>query len=159
MVRSPDSTASLLTIRFNGPTRFPQHLFTAHDHGRLRSKQGATYACTWSLPKPDCTSAVSTQEYDRPVSDPGARLPGLHLRLSRRSLRPWMCHHTWEPTVLSRVSCRPVSLNLDRFNQPCLLPWRNPLLPPITAGCWAGISEDCRRRTTWRPLTVNCYSA
>ena len=23
-----------------------------------------------------------------------------------------------------------------------------------TAGCWAGIGEDCRPRTTWRPLTL-----
>ena len=42
-----------------------------------------------------------------------------------------MCHHTWEPTVLSRLSCRPPHLNFDRFHQPCLLPWRVPLLPPI----------------------------
>ena len=35
-----------------------------------------------------------------------------------------MCHHTWEPTVLSRVSCRPFHLNVDRFHQPCLLPGR-----------------------------------
>ena len=41
-----------------------------------------------------------------------------------------MCHHTQEPTVLSRVSCRPFHLNFDRFHQPCLLRWRNPLLPP-----------------------------
>ena len=45
-------------------------------------------------------------------------------------------------------------MNFDRFHQPCLLPWRTPLLPPITAGCWAGIGEDCRPRTTWRPLTL-----
>ena len=25
---------------------------------------------------------------------------------------------------------------------------------PLTAGCWAGIGEDCRPRTTWRPLTL-----
>ena len=35
-----------------------------------------------------------------------------------------MCHHTREPTVLSRVSCRPLHLNFDRFHQPCLLPGR-----------------------------------
>ena len=23
-----------------------------------------------------------------------------------------------------------------------------------TAGCWAGVGEDCRLRTTWRPLTL-----
>ena len=35
-----------------------------------------------------------------------------------------MCHHIWEPTVLSRVSCRPFHLNVDRFHQPRLLPGR-----------------------------------
>ena len=49
-----------------------------------------------------------------------------------------MCHHTREPTVLSRLSCRPLHLNFDRFHQPCRFPWRNPypLLPP-THG-WLG---------------------
>ena len=37
-----------------------------------------------------------------------------------------MCRHTREPTVLSKVSCRPFHLNVDRFHQPCLLP----VLPP-----------------------------
>ena len=55
-----------------------------------------------------------------------------------------MCRHILEPTVLSRVSCRPCPLNVDSFHHPCLLPWRIPLLPPITAGCWAGTGEDCR---------------
>ena len=47
-----------------------------------------------------------------------------------------MCRHTREPTVLSRLSCRPPHLNVDRFHQPCLLPWRVPLLPPIHG--WLG---------------------
>ena len=54
-----------------------------------------------------------------------------------------MCHHTREPTVLSRVSCRSFHLNFDRFHQPCLLPGRT-----------SRIGEDCRPRTTWRPLTL-----
>ena len=54
-----------------------------------------------------------------------------------------MCHHTREPTVLSRVSCRPFHLNIDRFHQPCLLPGRT-----------SRIGKDCRSRTTWRPLTL-----
>ena len=33
-----------------------------------------------------------------------------------------MCRHTQEPTVLSRLSCRPPHLNGDRFHQPCLFP-------------------------------------
>ena len=44
-----------------------------------------------------------------------------------------MCHHTREPTVLSKVSCRPPHLNFDRFHQPCLLP-----------GPTSRIGEDCR---------------
>ena len=35
-----------------------------------------------------------------------------------------MCRHTREPTVVSRLSCRPPHLNFDRFHQPCLLPGR-----------------------------------
>ena len=31
---------------------------------------------------------------------------------------------------------------------------RNPLLPPVTASCWARTGEDCRPRTTWRPLSL-----
>ena len=64
-----------------------------------------------------------------------------------RPLEPWVCRHTRKPTVLSRLSCRPPHLNFDRFHQPCLSPWR-------THGCCARIGEDCRPRTTWRPLTV-----
>ena len=60
-----------------------------------------------------------------------------------RPLKPWVCHHTREPTVLSRVSCRPFHLNVDRFHQPCLLPGRT-----------SRTGEDCRPRTTWRPLTI-----
>ena len=55
---------------------------------------------------------------------------------------------------MSRVSCRPSHLNVDRFHQPCLLPWRSPYCQQNTAGCWAGTDEDCRPRPTWRPLTL-----
>ena len=41
------------------------------------------------------------------------------------------------------MSCRPSHLNVDRFHQPCLLPGRT-----------SRISEDCRPRTTWRPLSL-----
>ena len=47
-----------------------------------------------------------------------------------------MCLHTREPTVLSRVNCRPSHLNVDRFHQPCLLPGRS------------------HPRTMWQPLTL-----
>ena len=45
-------------------------------------------------------------------------------------------------------------LSSDRFHQPCLLPWHTPNCHRNTAGCWAGIGEDCHPRTTWRPLTL-----
>ena len=51
-----------------------------------------------------------------------------------RPLEPWVCHHIREPTVLFRVSCRPYHLNVDRFHQPCLLPWRTPYCHRNTAG-------------------------
>ena len=53
---------------------------------------------------------------------------------------------------MSRVSCRPSHLNFDSFHQPCLLPWRTPYCHRNTA--WAGVGEDCRPRTTWRPLAL-----
>ena len=49
-----------------------------------------------------------------------------------------MCHHSWEPTVLSRGS-----LNIDRFHQPCLLPWRTPTAAVKTAAVRAGIGGGC----------------
>ena len=44
---------------------------------------------------------------------------------------------------MSKVSCRPSHLNLDRFHQPCLVPGRT-----------SRTSEDCHPRTTWRQLTL-----
>ena len=87
---------------------------------------------------PDCTlSRLRAEEYDRPVTqsipatpEPSSRTIPTPRLDAGRPLEPWVCHHTWEPTVLSRASCRPSHLNFDSFHQPCLLPWRNPLLPP-----------------------------
>ena len=58
-------------------------------------------------------------------SDPGAVFEDdPHPRSDAgRPLEPWVCRHTREPTVLSRLSCRPPHLNFDRFHQPCLFPW------------------------------------
>ena len=76
----------------------------------------------------------------RPAGDPVDSDPGAvfeddpHPRSDAgRPLEPWVCHHTREPTVLSRVSCRPFHLNFDRFHEPCLLPGRT-----------SRIGEDCR---------------
>ena len=97
---------------------------------------------------PDCTlSRLRVEEHDRPVTQsiatPEPDFPDLHPRSSRSSLRPWVCHHTQEPTVSFGVSCRPFYLNVDRFHQPCPLPART-----------SRIGEDCRPRTTWRPHTL-----
>ena len=76
----------------------------------------------------------------RPAGDPVDSDPGAvfeddpHPKSSRSSLRPSVCHHTREPTVLSTVSCRPFHLNVDRFHQPCLSPWRTSYCHRNTAG-------------------------
>ena len=54
-----------------------------------------------------------------------------------RPLEPWVCRHTQEPTVLSRVNCRPSHLNVDHLHQPCLFTQAHfkdrwgPVLPPL----------------------------
>ena len=94
-----------------------------------------------SFRRPDSTlSRLHT--VTQSIATPEPDCPGLHSTSSRSSPRPWTCHHTWERTVLSRMSA-PRLLNFDRFYQPCLLHGRIP-----------GIGEDCRPRTTWRPRTL-----
>ena len=60
-----------------------------------------------------CLFALEAEEHDRPVFQstaiPESGCSDPHPRSSRSSLRSWMCHNTWESTVLSRVSCRPSS--------------------------------------------------
>ena len=47
-----------------GPIRFPQHLFSVHDHGRQRSGRGPQHAFL-PLRWPDCTlSRLRAEEYD-----------------------------------------------------------------------------------------------
>ena len=56
---------------------------------------------------------------------------------------------------LVQVTCRPVHLNfLTVFTSLACYIGRTPLLPPITACCWAGRGEGCRPRNTWRPPTL-----
>ena len=53
--------------QLHGPIRFPQHLFSVHDHGRQRSGQGPQHfpPIRW----PDCTlSRLRAEVYDRPVT-------------------------------------------------------------------------------------------
>ena len=72
-----------------------------------------------------------------------------------------MCHHTREPTVLSRVSCRPSHLNIDRFHQPCLIPWRTPYCHRNTAGLgrdrW-GLSSLYQVAATYPLWAPDCHA-
>ena len=43
---------------------------------------------------------------------------------------------------------------LTVFTSLACYPGASPYCHRYTAGCWAGIGEDCRPRTTWRPLTL-----
>ena len=139
---------TLRGVTFLGPIRFPQHLFSVHDHGRLRSSWEPqlfpALAWAWLYIEPSPCGGV------RPAGDPVDSDPGAvfeddpHPRSDAgRPLELWVCHHTREPTVLSRLSCRPPHLNVDRFHQPCLFPGRT-----------SRIGEDCRPRTPWRPLSL-----
>ena len=149
--RDDHFSTRLAFLTERGPSASHRHHFSAHDHGRLRSSKVASALVYLLLRRPDCTLsrvvALSAEENDRPVTwsiatpEPGC--PGPHRRSSRSSPRPWVCHHTREPTVLFRVRCRPLHLNIDRFHQHCLLPGRT-----------SRRSEDCHPRTTWRPLTL-----
>ena len=133
------STRSRLSVEslFNLPIRFPQHLFSVH-HGRQRSERGRStfpaLTLAWLYIEPSPCGGV------RPAGDPVDGDPGAIFKDdphpgsgAGRPLEPWVCHHTREPTVLSRVSCRPSHLKIDRFHQPCLIPGRT-----------SRIGEDCR---------------
>ena len=50
---------------------------------------------------------------------------------------------------------RPVPLNLGRFHQPCLSPWRSPFFEMTTT---VQVGEDCHPRTTWWPLNHSTSS-
>ena len=109
------------------PIRFPQHLFSVHDHGRQRSGRGPQHTFL-PIRWPDCSSSrLRAEEYERPVTQsiatPEPGCPDLHSRSDAgRPLELWVCRHTREPTVLSRLSCRPPHLNVDRVHRPCLFP-------------------------------------
>ena len=87
----------------------------------------------------------------RPAGDPVDSDPGAvfeddpHTRSDAgRPQEPWVCHHTREPTVLSRLSCRPPHLIfLTVFTSLACSPRRT-----------SRVGEDCRPRITWRPLTL-----
>ena len=116
---------TLRGVTLNGPIRFPQHLFSVHDHGRQRSDwepqflPALTLAKLYIEPSPCGGVRLAGDPVD---CDPGAVFEDDPQSRSSagRPLEPCVCRHTREPTVLSRVSCRPSHLNIDRFHQPCL---------------------------------------
>ena len=92
-------------------TRFPHHLCSDYDHGRQRSEREQqlfpALTLAWLYIEPSPCGEV------RPAGDPVDSDPGAvfeddpHPRSDAgRPLEPWVCHHTRDPTVLSRVSCR-----------------------------------------------------
>ena len=65
---STRSRHSSMVSHFCGPIRFPQHLFSVHDHGRQRSGRGPQHTF---LPSrwPDCTlSRLRAEECGQPVT-------------------------------------------------------------------------------------------
>ena len=130
---------------FLGPIRFPQHLFSVHDHGRQRSGRGPQpLTCPyvgltvhWPVSVRRSMTGPVTQSIATP--EPSSRTIPHSRSDAGRPLEPWVCRHTREPTVLSRLSCRPPHLNFDRFS-PAL-----PCSPRRTSR----VGEDCRPRTTW----------
>ena len=140
------------------PTRFPQHLFSVHDHGRRRSERGPQQlSCHYVGLTVHWAVSVRRSTAGRwPTrKPPQSRLrDDLHPRSdSGRPLRPWVCHHTREPTVLSRVSCRPAA-EFWPFTPALPVTLARPLTATETRLAWTGIGEDCRPRTTWRPLAL-----
>ena len=135
----------ILLPHTNGPFRVPQHLFSVHDHGRQRSDRGPQHL---SCPDVGLTVhwAVSVQGGVRPAGDPVDSDPGAVLEddphprsdAGRPLVSPhsgadglvqgWAAaHFTWILTVFTSFACYP--------------------------GRTSRIGEDCRYRTTWRPLT------
>ena len=99
----PSSRLTEVSTLLTGPSASRRHLFSAHDHGQLRSNHQ-------SLRWPDrALSRLRAEEHDQPVTQstatPEPGCPDPHPRSSAgRLLEPWVCRHTREPTVLSRVS-------------------------------------------------------
>ena len=124
--------------QLHGPSASRNTFFSVHDHGRQRWERGPQpLTCPYVGLTVHWAVSVRRSTTGR---RPSRQRPGAvfeedpHARSDAgRPLEPWVCRHTWEPTVLSRLSCRPSHLNVD-FHQPCLLPWRVPYCHRNTAG-------------------------
>ena len=145
------------------PSASPRHLCNTHDHGPLRLDQ--FFGCADPLSSqrwPACTLSrlhLHTSfgwVYDPPVTqsiatpEPPFRWP-----------QPWIVlrsSHGRVATLRKRRSCpewawQPCPQNFYRFSPAWPVTLARTLLPPLTAA-WAGTSEDCPHRTTWRPPTL-----
>ena len=127
-------------------------LFSAHDHGRLRSNWATAVPPRLSQPsrRPDCTLSrlhfylfwgVAVRSAGDPIDtpDPDPRSNGLLLR----SLRPRMSRHIQKPTVLSRGEHRSPAAIFLPCSPALSVTLAHSLLPAITAGCWAGLGGAC----------------
>ena len=142
----PSRIAGLGTARFMGLSASRNTFFSVHDHGLQRSVRGPQHTF---LPMrwPDCTLS-RLRGGIRPAGDPVDNDPAtvfkddLHPGSDAgRPLEPRVYRRTWEPTVMSRVSCRPA-------------PEYRPFSPalPVTLGAlltstetrlaWAKFGED-----------------
>ena len=98
----------------HGPYTRPQHLFSVHDHGRLRSAIQCWDRYTLSIRRPDSRLsrlvAFSGEENERPVTQsiatPNQSSRTISTHGSRRSCPGWAAAHlTWMLTVFTSVAC------------------------------------------------------
>ena len=137
-------------VTFLGPIRFWQHLFSVHDHGRLRSSwepqlwPALTQAWLYIEPSP----CGGVRPAGGPVdSDPRSRLRGR----SPPKIERWsparalsVCRHTREPTVVVQGGLPLISPEFWPFS-PAL---------PVTLAHFQERSALSVLRTTWRPPTL-----
>ena len=103
------------------------------------------------LRRPDCTSSrLRAEEYDWPVTQPTATPESSSRTIFTLDQALVAC---WSLECVATPGNRRSYLNVDRSQQACLLPWRTPHCRRLRLA-WAGIGEDCRPRTTRRPLAL-----
>ena len=142
-----------------GPIRFLQVPFQYPRSRTATLEPGRVLPYTQPLRRPDCTLsrlfASVAEEHDRPVTqstvtpEPSCPGPALHQTGACWGLE---C----VTTLGSRRSCpgwaAAQHLDVDRFHQPCLLPWRTPYCHRKTAGLgrdrW-GLSSPYHVATTY----------
>ena len=112
-----------------GPHPLPANTFSVttvtDSHTRARGPQHLScvgLTCTLSRLRAERSTTGRWPSRWRPRSRLRGTIPTLD-RDAGRPLEPWVCHHTREPTVLSRVSCRSFHLKFDRFSPALPVNW------------------------------------